>query len=158
MGMCKSMSLFYPGPSCTIMYTHSVHLSYLSTLSCLCMRIAASDSLTVRTVVPFPVIMWHIYFLFLLILLVTYDKSSHQWGKQLIQISIGYISCMIYNNGFWNRLQFCLMIWQQSDWPLFFILNFSVWNLSPIFKLWGWKWWVSATLNCFRPNIVFAHY
>jgi hypothetical protein len=25
---------------------------------------------------------------------------------------------------------------------LFFILNFSVWNLSPIVMLWCWQWWV----------------
>ena len=37
---------------------------------------------------------------------------------------------------------FGFQIVQQSTWPLFFILNFSVWNLSQIFVLCGWHWWV----------------
>ena len=52
-------------------------------LCLLCMHNAASDSLTVCTLIPYPVIMWHIYFRVLLILVLTIDMNSHHWGKWL---------------------------------------------------------------------------
>jgi hypothetical protein len=81
----------------------------------------------------------NVTYIFLLILLVTFDMISYHWGKRLIQIC--YILFRIYQNDFWHGCQFWLLFWQQSAWPLFFILNFSVWNLSPIFVQLGWHWW-----------------
>ena len=40
------------------------------------------------------------------------------------------------------------LVWQQLPCPLYYILNFSVWNLSTIFVLWGLQWWVwHSSLN-----------
>jgi hypothetical protein len=47
---------------------------------------AANDSLIVRMLIQFPVIMWHIHFRCLLILSVTFDDNSHQWGKWVYYI------------------------------------------------------------------------
>ena len=75
-------------------YVHSVWILFvMRVMLCKCRRLisrcvifilhSASDYLTVCTLIPFPDISWHIYFRFLLILLVTFDVSSHQWGKRL---------------------------------------------------------------------------
>ena len=39
-----------------------------------------SDSSSMCTIIPFPVLMWNIHFRFFLILLVTFEVNSHKWG------------------------------------------------------------------------------
>ena len=70
----------------------------------------------------------HIYFRFWLILIVTFDISSHQWGKRLnIWFQIWYFSKLFWNGiEFPNGVQFLLSVWQQLVWPWYFFPIFSV--------------------------------
>ena len=93
-----------------------LYLSSLSVLCRLCMCNAASDSLIVRMLIQFPVIMWHIHFRFLLILLVTFDENSHQWGEWLNYIlsdgfEIVFSLCFRFGNN-WLVLYSSSSNWQ----------------------------------------------
>jgi hypothetical protein len=75
----------------------------------------------VRMQIPFPVIMWHIYFRFLLILLVTLYVNSHQWSKWLNNVvsvlafglaMIGYLytSSSFFTFGFVSNIHALAMV------------------------------------------------
>jgi hypothetical protein len=109
----------------------------------------------VHTLIPFPVIMWRIYFRFSLILLATFDVNSHQWGKWLTYVlsdslSLGDISLRSYNNSF--EIGFSFGFWFGNNWlglytsSSFFSLGF-VSNIHAVMLAMVGSGLHSATLN-----------
>ena len=128
---------------------YSVHLSSLSILYRLCIC-NASDSLTVCTLIPFPVIMSHMYFRFWLSLLLTFYVNSLDLNLIVFIFHLGCITMVL-------KMVFCF----GNNRHLFFVLNFSVFNLSPIFVLWVWQWrvWHSSPLLLMALDLTsFVHY
>ena len=87
MGMCEKEYCFVHRQA-EHQYLLCLQLSYLSILCPLSMRNAASDSLTVFTLIPYPIILWAIIS----------EVSGWIYSFRSDILSIGYISFKIYNN------------------------------------------------------------
>ena len=70
-------TLSYFCPFCLISV---VFVCFMSSLFVLCRICFCLHDTTDSSIIPFPVRMWHLYFRFPLILLQTFDVSSHLWG------------------------------------------------------------------------------
>ena len=129
-------------------YTPVVFVYFMSSLYVQCRK-----WFMVHTLIPFPVIMWHIYFRFSLILLVTFDVNSHQWSKWLNDVLSDLIG---HNNSF--EIVFSFGFWFGNNWlglytsSSFFSLGF-VSNIHAVVLAMVGLAFLSATLNGSKPDI-----
>ena len=111
--------------------SHTVFVCFMLSLIC---ADAATDFFTMHMIIPFPILMFHIYFQFLIIIFVTFDMNSHQWGW--------YNCTKVYHAKLlqWGKRlnQDCPLVWKQLVIfiPIVLVRNFMrdwhqcVWSSS----------------------------
>ena len=111
--------------------------------------LATSYSLTLRMLIPIPVLMSHIYFRFCSSWPLAWAIISEVRGWMYNLHYLYYISFRIFNNGFWNGIQILLLVWQQWVWPIFVLRGWQLWVLhSPLVLL------MALNLTSFCPPLL----